>query len=106
MASEAERQVLRANLMPFEAYARFIRDTTGRKILGLQRDLPRFPCREHYMNKARRKVLTDASIRIGKQHRFRPSLRSLELLTGRPNDHGRPEGNERSQPIPSVVEID
>ena len=91
MASEAERQVLRANLMPFEAYARFIRDTTGRKILGLQRDLPRFP---------------DASIRIGKQHRFRPSLRSLELLTGRPNDHGRPEGNERSQPIPSVVEID
>lgn len=32
-----------AKLMPFEAYARFIRETTGQKISGLQRELPRLP---------------------------------------------------------------
>jgi hypothetical protein len=91
MAGEAERQILRADLMSFEAYARFIRETTGQKISGLQRELPRLP---------------HASIRIGKQHRFRPSLRSLELLTGRAPDRGRSEGAQRNQSIPSVAEID
>jgi hypothetical protein len=64
-ASPGERSVLLSDLLTFDDYAQFIAERTGMKISAWRRHLAGGP---------------DASVRIGKQHRFRPDTRAAEKL--------------------------